>query len=100
MTIGGGTRSMGARLARLERATVEPRGPIDFRLLFSDGRPVFPREGEDPNVPVEIPEGAREIRMASVDGVGPQSWPGSRMESAGAVARPSDARRQRRRRES
>ena len=47
MTLRGGTRSLNARLARLEQHVPEPQGPIVYKVLFHDGTPVWPDENGD-----------------------------------------------------
>lgn len=58
MTIRSGTRSLAARLARLEQQVVEPQGPVVYRVYFHDGTPVWPQpdDGTATVSPAERPE--------------------------------------------
>ena len=66
-------RQVAARVARLEALVVEPQGPIEYRVLFADGCPVFPRPGEDPDTPLPVPPGAVVHRCSFKDGT-EQAW--------------------------
>jgi hypothetical protein len=62
------TRSLTARLGRLEQHIPAQHGPIEYRVLLHDGTPVFPRPGEDPSVPLPSSPGVGEeivYRIAS-----------------------------------
>jgi hypothetical protein len=48
------TRSLNARLARLEQHVPVPQGPIVYRVYFHDGTPVWP--GPDDGVTAEEPK--------------------------------------------
>ena len=65
MTLRGGTRSLNARLARLEQRVPEPQGPIVYRVLFHDGTPVWP--GMDDGSAVPPDRGDIVYRIASWD---------------------------------
>ena len=39
MTLRGGSRSLAARLRKLEQRTPEPQGPVEYRVYFHDGTP-------------------------------------------------------------
>ena len=65
MTLRGATRSLNARLARLEQRVPEPQGSIVYRVLFHDGTPVSP--GMDDGSAVPADGGDIVYRIASCD---------------------------------
>jgi hypothetical protein len=67
------TRSLAARLARLEQHVPAPQGPIVYRVMFHDGSPVWP--GPDDGVQAE----GREIvyRIASWEETLFDGWAGT-----------------------
>ena len=50
------TRSLKARLSRLEQHVPEPAGRIVYRVLFHDGTPVWPGMDDGSAVPAEGPD--------------------------------------------
>jgi hypothetical protein len=64
------TRSLAARLGRLEQRVPEPQGPIVYRVYFHDGTPVFPRPDEDPTVPLASSPGVGEEIVYRIVGWG------------------------------
>ena len=69
--IRGGTRSLNARLARLEQHVPEPAGRIVYRVCFHDGTPVWP--GMDDGSAVPADGGDIVYRIASWDESGSTS---------------------------
>jgi hypothetical protein len=51
VTIRGGTRSLAARLGRLEERIPEPQGPVVYRAYFHDGTPLWPRSDGEAGAP-------------------------------------------------
>jgi hypothetical protein len=67
VTLRGGIRSLAARLRQLESRVPAPQGPIEYRVLFHDGTPVYPKPGEDPTVPLVPPNGPAGVTKVGND---------------------------------